>query len=343
MAAGASPWEKYQSPDQNGPWAKYAQSSLTRDPSQPTEFEKERTDVAAKSPVSRFGSAAWGATKGLAGGLLEMGENAMNPGRTVANAVGQFATEDINRKQMGRSVPYRAVAGLGSMLGVPAAQMEERADVGDTAGVLGAAAPITAAAVASPFAPKIAESGFEAARDFPGRASEAVRVRPQATLKDPTPTGKLKPWARVASHGIGAAGGYLAGEGLGTGGYGGYAGGALGYRLGPQLLDSLLPRHPNPIPIPSSLGSELGAVGSEVKEAGWQPATTKVPIRSEPPYKLTPESVPGPDTAGKGNLLTPLAKTGDPRAAAELMRRGRRVLYVPAESYPEPKSTTRFP
>ena len=75
----------------------------------------------------------------------------------------------------------------------------------------------------------------------------------------------------------------------------------------------------------------LGApVGSPQQEAGYTPAVTQVPIRPEPSSPLTPQSVPGPDTSGKGNLLTPLAKQqGDPRAALELMRRGRRVLFVP--------------
>jgi hypothetical protein len=75
-----------------------------------------------------------------------------------------------------------------------------------------------------------------------------------------------------------------------------------------------------------------GTPGSSAQESGYTPAVTKVPIRPEPSSPLTPESVPGPDTSGKGNLLTPLAKQGDSRAAQELLRRGRRVLYVPDDS-----------
>lgn len=63
-------------------------------------------------------------------------------------------------------------------------------------------------------------------------------------------------------------------------------------------------------------------------------AVAKVPIRSTPPSPLTPEQVPGPDTPGRGNMLSPAARRGDPRAGQELMRRGRQVLYVPAEEYP---------
>lgn len=84
---------------------------------------------------------------------------------------------------------------------------------------------------------------------------------------------------------------------------------------------------------------KMPKVGSPEQETGYYPPVTKVPIRSTPDYKLTPESVPGPDTAGKGNLLSPLAKKGDPRAAQELMRRGRNVLYVPADEYPSPRET----
>lgn len=78
----------------------------------------------------------------------------------------------------------------------------------------------------------------------------------------------------------------------------------------------------------------VGVPGSPQQEAGYQPPVTRVPIRPEPSSPLTPEQVPGPDTQGKGNLLTPAAKRGDSRAAQETMRRGRQVMYVPAEEYP---------
>lgn len=84
------------------------------------------------------------------------------------------------------------------------------------------------------------------------------------------------------------------------------------------------------------------APGSASQESGFTPALTKVPIRPMPTTPLTPESVPGPDTSGKGNLLTPLAKTGDPRAAAELLRRGRRVLFVPDADSPKYISSDDF-
>jgi hypothetical protein len=57
-----------------------------------------------------------------------------------------------------------------------------------------------------------------------------------------------------------------------------------------------------------------------------------VPSVSTPDSPLQPEQVPGPDTSGKGNLLTSIAKPGECRAAQELVRRGRGVLYVPSDS-----------
>jgi hypothetical protein len=117
-------------------------------------------------------------------------------------------------------------------------------------------------------------------------------------------------------------------------------------RVNPEHIEEL---NPPPTPMgPTRVNARdiegmVGRPGTAGQEAGYYPPVTRVPIRPEPAYKLTPESVPGPDTSGKGNLLSPLAKRGDPRAAQELMRRGRNVIYVPAEEdYPAPRSVTNF-
>jgi hypothetical protein len=85
-----------------------------------------------------------------------------------------------------------------------------------------------------------------------------------------------------------------------------------------------------------------GTPGSAAQEAGSSPSVLRVPIRPEPSNPLTPESVPGPDASGKGNLLSPLARQGDPRAAQELLRRGRRVLYVPDADLSQAMSAQDF-
>ena len=68
--------------------------------------------------------------------------------------------------------------------------------------------------------------------------------------------GKLKPWVNTTSK-IGGAGlGYLGGEALG-GPYGGYGGGALGYKIGSGLADMLLPKNPDVISRTRGGGSSL--------------------------------------------------------------------------------------
>ena len=198
----------------------------------------------------------------------------------------------------------------------------------------------------------------EAASAIPKAMPLALRSPIAKATRTMEGTGPLKRGVRGAA--TLAAGAYLAPRILenpiwGTGEM------MLGAKYAPEVLDRVLPKlQPTEEQLvergvqrglrnakireavkAQSPGNEF-RVGSPGQETGYYPAVTKVPIRPEPPYKLTPESVPGPDTAGKGNLLSPLAKKGDPRAAKELMRRGRNVLYVPAEEYPGPRETVKF-
>lgn len=198
----------------------------------------------------------------------------------------------------------------------------------------------------------------EAASVMPKIAPRGLREPVARATRTMEGTGPLKRGVRGAA--TLAAGAYLAPRILenpiwGTGEM------MLGAKYAPEVLDRVLPKlQPTEEQLvergvqrglrnakireavkAQSPGNEF-RVGSPGQETGYYPAVTKVPIRPEPPYKLTPESVPGPDTAGKGNLLSPLAKRGDPRAAKELMRRGRNVLYVPAEDYPGPRETVKF-
>lgn len=71
----------------------------------------------------------------------------------------------------------------------------------------------------------------------------------------------------------------------------------------------------------------IGVVGSPEQEAGYQPPVLRVPAPTGI-KRVTPEQIPGPDTAGKGNILTPLAKAGEEGAGAELLRRGRKIIYT---------------
>lgn len=82
-----------------------------------------------------------------------------------------------------------------------------------------------------------------------------------------------------------------------------------------------------------SAPSGIGVPGSPQQEAGYQAPVLKIPEPKGKQPKVTPEQVPGPDTAGKGNLLTPGAKRGVEGFGDEHVRRGRPVLYT-QEQYP---------
>jgi hypothetical protein len=181
-----------------------------------------------------------------------------------------------------------------------------------------------------------------------------------------TPEGALRPGVQAAATTAGTAAGGAIGHltGFPELATGGAVGGAF---AGKSLADALLPTRSAPLDFrggaytefdPAETVSKMSAspnaiqmqaaraallrdakaqagiptIGSPQQESGYTPSVTRVPIRPEPSSPLTPESVPGPDTSGKGNLLSPLARQGDPRAAQELLRRGRRVLFVPDDS-----------
>jgi hypothetical protein len=173
------------------------------------------------------------------------------------------------------------------------------------------------------------------------------QLRFDRAITAPIATARALLGATAGSYAAGHAGRYLAGdvgEQVGKIG-GGLVGGALGAagRSLPgrgDLLDFLTGKSSAEAPVPltqspsadayaairaaqraqlRTQAAGAGTPGSAVQEAGWQPNVTRVPIRPEPSSPLTPESVPGPDSSGRGNLLTPLAKQGDSRAAQELL------------------------
>jgi hypothetical protein len=112
--------------------------------------------------------------------------------------------------------------------------------------------------------------------------------------------GKLKPWVNTTSRALGAGAGYLAGEG-GLGPYGGYGGGALGYKLGPGLADMVLPRNPD-------------VVG---------------------PFNKIPKRMPSVSESGGFSVERPQPQAGIPRAAStpgqELAARQAAIPRAPVE------------
>jgi hypothetical protein len=143
---------------------------------------------------------------------------------------------------------------------------------------------------------------------------------------------------------LGRRGGEELGRLVGAPEVGGKVGGVLGSIAGgygavksPEMIEGYLGRllgKPTP---------GIGTVGSAAQEAGYEPPVMKIP-EPKGPKVIRAEQVPGPDTAGKGNLLTPAARRGEEGAGAELMGRGRSVLYtVPEYEGTAPKMKMTFP
>lgn len=301
-------------------------------------------------------------------GMVERGVTSAMQGMglpTNPNEADKFVMGDPNESAIGGMVRSHMEAGAKDpvgyvpMLGPIAVRASEHANAGQYPEMAGDLA--AGVATVSPF------------KDVAGRAGTNLGQRvAKATRTSEGDLGPVTSKAASAAGGVaGMTAGYkMTPKGVPPY-YGAAAGGAVGGGMGTALADRMIPKvqAPNPTPFkggnldwtapgdtlgPESptpaqlkLGQRVGAQtakaeaaaakvgvpGSAAQEAGYIPPVTKVPIRSTPKSPLTPEQVPGPDTAGKGNLLTPAAKRGDPRAAQETMRRGRQVLYVPAEDY----------
>jgi hypothetical protein len=269
----------------------------------------------------------------------------------------QSEAADVARKQSGRSLGYRIAAAAGTGMGVNVPAQEHSADIGDPGGVLGNAAADIAPLVAGEVAGRAAGGASKlrsrigaAIRDpITGRVMKPSEIALSKAFPDPNTVERAQAQAAPINAKVAAerTQGFadrvkaaedarqqqLADTGKLESQYGGEQATAIRRDMAAREA-SLVSEAPGGYTGLASARGGMGVPGSPAQEAGYQPPLTKVPIRPEPPNPLTPEQVPGPDTAGKGNLLTPAARRGDPRAGQELMRRGRGVLYVPAEEYP---------
>jgi hypothetical protein len=135
------------------------QESLARS-AQKTQFENERANApkttgealtrAVKAPLTGdFWKQAATAAKGFVGGASPK-PTELSPS-ALQSAVSTIRKEDPLRKAEGRNPLYRGAAAAGTAIGVPARQMEQQADIGSPEGIVGAAAPITAATLAPSF------------------------------------------------------------------------------------------------------------------------------------------------------------------------------------------------
>lgn len=191
-----------------------------------TQFEKDRDQNNQGGALPAIGATLGKAASGLVGAAASAFDSPGERAAKAASAGADLALSDQDRKQSGRSVPYRIAAGIGQGTGIadPVTQ-EKAADVGDTAGVLGSAG--TSAAIAT--SPYIAK-GLGAAREGIGSAihdPETMALRPGA-----------KATAQIGGAAIGGAAGLIHDP------YAAVAGAGAGYRLGPSMMEGMFPAPP---------------------------------------------------------------------------------------------------
>jgi hypothetical protein len=255
---------------------------------QPTQFEKERPGVAhVNQPGQGFLSHVGSGLKSVAGGLANLPMSPNEITSSVAGQAGQMGADAAARQQEGRSTAYQIAAPIAQTVvpGLNPRGMEEAANVGDKAGIMGE----TVAPAAMAVAPLVKEG----AGVLRGKVGEAIH----------TPTGELKPIAKyVGQIGGGAAGGAYGA--LHASPYEALVGGAAGYKFGPKLIEGAFPFRPSPefpgAPLPAASdfyaheGAERNAIRTKNEALNRQQAREAArqeklqPIPTDTPTPISP-------------------------------------------------------
>lgn len=308
--------------------------------SQPTQFEQERTgqDQGVWAGVKRAASAMVPSAGSLARRMAFSGIDPVGDIDTLRRIPGAAKAQaktagELTGGNLAARVAGGATGAMGPFVGVDPERQRAQAEQGRTGEIIGESAVPAAATVA----------GYAGARGLP-----AVRRAAGEFTHDPLTGKTVSPYKAVVNkvipdpNMVDRAHALALEENASLNKRTAESNAARLAKLNAQAEKEAAAAEAEarkPVPVSKSPGpyrgpQRPGVPGTAAQEAGYQPPLTRVPIRPQPPSPLTPEQVPGPDTAGKGNLLTPAARRGDPRAQAELMRRGRPTLAVPAEEYP---------
>ncbi len=159
-----------------------------------------------------------GATSAMSGNPLPMAQQAAETAETISDNM-------EHRRQEGRSLPYRMIAPAGDVLGVNTRGMEDAADQGDVAGVVGHAAAVPAALAATeaaPFATRLADNLSIPSNSFVARGVRAAARGANKALEKAPGT--------IGGTAGAAVGGYVGGH------VGAEIGGAAGAMAGRELL-----------------------------------------------------------------------------------------------------------
>lgn len=246
-----------------------------------TQFERERSEGTGRGFLAHAGDAL----KSLVGGVANMPLSPSEAISSIPAQAGQMGLDAANRQAEGRSKAYQVAAPLAQLVvpGLRPRAMEEAANAGDTAGVLGEAA-----------VPVAATLGGAALGEAP-RARAALR---DAAFKELPTTGgpQLTKGARATSmlfgSGVGAVGGAVSGVPGGT-----YIGGHAGLLLGPSLVERILG------------APELG----DIRNPGL---FSKIPMRApKTPLAVKPTPDPSPILSPSSDIAGPRPTGSEGRAA----------------------------
>lgn len=240
--------------------------------SQPTQFEKDR------DPKNQQGTGATAVSDFIpSGGFSPYPMMDLDAKQAAAQGI---AAADKNRKEMGHGVPYRTLAAIASPI-ANVSGMEEEADKGNAAGVLGHAAA-GAATAATPLAAEGIGRGLHAAGEGISGAKDSIG----SALREPT--GELKPAVKDVAR--------LGGTGIGAS-MGGGAGAIAGSIAGPSLADFLTPEHPNPTGPFSKVPNKMPKIAPPVENPFPGATSSAENLKGNPtPYSQLPPVPEGPQT-----------------------------------------------
>jgi hypothetical protein len=303
------------------------------------EEKKQQAPPQQDSAIKRYaGSISPILTQNPADTLKATAEEVKHPKETAVNVAkgmnpyageqdaANIALEQMKQPGIGNKVAggIRYLAAGIPFIGPSLVKAGEQAKAGDYAGMAGTITPIAAGAALSPTGRGAIGDAATAVKEAPGKVRGAI-----GEAAHDSRTGKLTPTARA----IGRGGGIMAGGGLGEVVGHPYAGGVVGYSLGPTLLEKAFPE-PENVRM-GRIQSQAQAINSKLARGKSSPFSLEgngkvgVPEEDEsrsiilPGEEIDPmrrQSAGSAAQATEGDLRR-LAAAGDKSAAAELVRR----------------------
>lgn len=198
----------------------------------PTKFETERNTGGDRGVFSGLSESipSYGSVlrRAMLGGIDPLSDFAAVKalGQTGKNfKTGMQTASDIGAPDLANRLTAGTASALGPLVGINPQNMAERAERGDTSGIVGQSA-IPALTAMSPL---IAEAGGAARTGIAKRIYEGEALKPS-----------VKTASQLGGAAIGGAYGATHGP------YSAIAGGAAGYKLGPTMMETMFPRVETP-------------------------------------------------------------------------------------------------